>query len=84
MCGLCCQMVGTSEIYKFLDRGDGVCTFYEEDTCKCSIYSFRPLKCNVDDFYEVYFKTKMSKNEFYEKNYEYCKRLKEMFGIKKV
>ena len=76
MCGLCCQMVGNSEMYSFLDRGDGVCTFYEENTHKCSIYYFRPLKCNVDAFYDMYFKLRMSREEFYEKNYECCEKIK--------
>ena len=77
MCGLCCQRVGCSDIYRYLDRGDGVCWYYEDLTHKCSIYSTRPLICNVEVFYEKYMKSKMRKEEFFALNYEACDTLKE-------
>ncbi len=76
MCGLCCQRVGLSDIYKHLDRGDGVCRYYEDETHKCSIYDRRPIICNVETFYEKYMKTKMSKDDFFELNYAVCRKLK--------
>lgn len=76
-CGLCCMNLKKSEIYSDLDRGDGVCKFFDEKTRLCSIYSERPLKCNVDEMYETYFKSKLSKEVYYELNYNACKKLKE-------
>ena len=76
-CGLCCMNISKSEIYSDLDRGDGVCKYFEEETKLCSIYSERPLKCNIDKMYEVYFKGTISKSEYYKLNYNACKKLKE-------
>ena len=76
MCGLCCQRVGLSDVYKHFDRGDGVCRYYDDETHKCSIYASRPIICNVEAFYEKYMKTKMKKEEFFELNYTACKNLK--------
>ena len=70
-------MVGSSSIYRHLDRGDGVCRFYADETHKCSIYATRPLLCNVDAYYDKYVRGKMSRNEFYELNYDRCRKLKE-------
>ena len=75
-CGLCCQRVGLSQIYKHLDRGDGVCRYYEDATHRCSIYDKRPVICNVELFYEKFMKQKMSKEEFFTLNYTVCQQLK--------
>lgn len=82
MCGLCCQKVGTSPIYKNLDRGDGICRYYEEVTHRCSVYAQRPLICNVEDFYSTYLVGKLTKEEFYIQNYAMCNRLKQDFKEK--
>ena len=74
-CGACCSIVGKSEIYSDLDRGDGKCRYFDEKTKLCTIYENRPLKCNVDKIYDVYFKEKMTKKEYYDLNYEACKKL---------
>lgn len=76
MCGLCCKSVGTSDIYKHFDRGDGTCRYYEDDTRKCSIYAERPLICNVEGYYLEKLQDKMTKEEFFELNYQACARLK--------
>jgi len=76
MCGICCQSVSLSKTYKHLDRGDGTCRFYEEDTHRCSIYSSRPLICNIEAYYEAELKGKLDKTEYFEMNYEVCRRLK--------
>jgi len=77
MCGLCCQNIGLSDTYRNLDRGDGVCKYYEFATHKCSIYHERPLLCNVDAYYDKYMANKMSRQEFHELNYETCRKLRE-------
>ena len=75
-CGLCCQNVGRLDLYSDLDRGDGVCRHYDEKTKLCTIYTTRPLKCNVDAMYNAFFYQTMSRNAFYKLNYEACKELK--------
>lgn len=75
-CGLCCMNVGTSELYSDLDRGDGVCRYFEDSTKLCSIYKNRPDRCNVDRMYELHFSKGMSKDEYYELNYQACSDLK--------
>lgn len=83
MCGLCCQQVGRSEIYKHLDRGDGICKYYQTETHKCSIYLQRPIICNVDAYYEKYLKGVCSKREYYKKNQYACEELKRRFAERK-
>ncbi len=79
-CGLCCMQIGSSSLYDGLDRGDGICIFFDEEVRICKVYDNRPLQCNVDKVYETYFKEKMSQEEFYELNYKICKKLKENYG----
>lgn len=73
-CGQCCRHINLSEIYKDLDRGDGICKYLHGNLC--SIYENRPLKCRIDECYEKYFADSISKNEFYEMNRSVCEFLK--------
>lgn len=73
-CGECCRHLNNSELYKQLDRGDGVCKYLEGD--KCSIYENRPLLCNVEKSYFVFFKEQYSLEEYYQLNYRACDKLK--------
>lgn len=75
-CGLCCKSVGTSSIYADLDRGDGTCRFFQDETNLCSIYYNRPLRCNIEGYYEKYLKDIMTKEEFFQLNYAACNNLK--------
>lgn len=77
MCGLCCQNLRRSELYSFLDRGDGVCKYYDDVSHKCSIYNNRPLICNVEAYYEAYFRNIIDKTEYLKMNYSVCSKLKE-------
>ena len=79
-CGLCCQQVSTSEIYAGLDRGDGICRYYDDSTKLCSIYDSRPIICNVDKAYQEFFQDKMSMEEYYALNYKSCQTLKKKTG----
>jgi len=63
-----------SPLYKELDRGDGICRYLDGNLC--SIYQTRPLICRIDECYDLYFKDKITKQEFYELNYQMCKKLK--------
>lgn len=75
-CGLCCTQVGDSPIYRALDRGDGVCMYLDRAAKLCTIYECRPVLCNVDRAYSMYFAGEMSKEEYYVLNYGACKKLK--------
>lgn len=66
-----------SELYSDLDRGDGICLFFNMKTKLCTIYNDRPEKCNIDKMYIKYYKDKMSLKQYYELNYEACRRFKE-------
>ena len=45
-------------------------------TNRCLIYSKRPLVCNVDAYYEKYYASRMSREDFYLLNIEQCNDLK--------
>lgn len=74
-CGCCCRHLDRSELYKDLDRGDGVCKYLEDNIC--SIYETRPLICRVDDCYDRIFSELISKEEYYSLNEEACKILQD-------
>lgn len=69
-CGECCRHLKQSVLYSDLDRGDGVCRYLCGDLC--SIYYERPIKCRIDDGYEL-FKDKYTLEEYYEENYKVCR-----------
>ena len=75
-CGCCCRNLDKNPLYAQLDRGDGVCVYLEGDLC--GIYNDRPLICRIDDCYDRFFSSVMSKEEYYRVNREACKKLKEM------
>lgn len=65
-----------SELYSDLDRGDGICKYFDTDSKLCIIYDERPDKCNVDKTYEKLFKDKMTIEQYYQMNYVACDALK--------
>lgn len=75
-CGLCCMNLEKSSIYAEFDRGDGVCYFFDKNSKLCTIYENRPLLCNVDEMYEKFFRKEMTKEEYYDLNYESCENIK--------
>lgn len=76
-CGLCCMNLKGSALYNDLDRGDGICIYFDYNKKLCKIYETRPDKCNIDKMYEKYYRNKISKEKFYQLNYEACEYLKE-------
>lgn len=76
-CGLCCMNIGGSPLFEDLDRGDGVCKYYDDASKLCTIYEERPVKCNVDLAYGLYFTEVMPIDEFYELNYAVCRELRQ-------
>lgn len=73
-CGHCCRHLANSEVYKELDRGDGVCKYLDGNLC--SIYDDRPDICNIDKAYELYFKDDISKEDYLKFNHDACLILK--------
>ena len=73
-CGICCRNLKKSNLYKDLDRGDGVCRYLENNLC--TIYDTRPILCRIDESYKIYFEKIMNKEDYYKLNYEACKILK--------
>lgn len=69
-----------SELFSDLDRGDGICRYFDVTSKLCSIYENRPDKCNVDKMYEKCYKDKIFIEEYYKLNYEACNRLKKVFA----
>lgn len=70
--------VDKSPIYAELDRGDGTCRYFDDDSKLCDIYENRPLLCNVDEMYKRFFKDEIPIEEYYKLNYESCKNIKKM------
>ena len=58
-------------MYQDLDRGDGVCKYFDVSTKLCTIYKERPLKCRVEEGYDVYFKD-IPYTEYLEQTYAGC------------
>lgn len=79
-CGQCCCNINKNSLYKELDNGEGVCIHYNKVTRLCNIYEQRPILCRIDDAYELYFKTSLSKEKYYELNYEACRKLRKLNG----
>lgn len=73
-CGECCRNIGALEFLSDLDNGVGICKYLDGN--KCSIYEERPIVCRVDECYELYYKGKCRREEFYEINYSICEMLK--------
>lgn len=73
-CGMCCRNVDKSPVYKELDDGTGKCRYLDGNLC--GIYENRPLLCRIDESYKVFFKDKMTLEEYYRLNYEVCQKLK--------
>ncbi|MFC4299733.1 MAG: YkgJ family cysteine cluster protein [Castellaniella sp.] len=74
-CGKCCEHVGNLAATADLDRGDGVCKFYEQTTRQCRIYDQRPDICRVDRQYALHYQPLMSWEAFVALNTRGCKTL---------
>lgn len=77
-CGACCRNIDKSIYFAALDKGNGVCINLDENTNLCKIYEQRPLLCNINEAYEVYFKKIMSLDEYYTENRRACEYLRSL------
>lgn len=74
-CGLCCRHIDRVPQLAEFDLGNGTCRHLKGNLC--DIYDHRPEICQVDHMYEVYFKDKYTKEEFYKLNEEVCHLLQQ-------
>lgn len=72
-CGECCRHLDRSELYRELDRGDGVCRYLKGNLC--SIYENRPLLCRIDESYDKFFSEIYTRDEYYRLNEQGCEIL---------
>ena len=79
-CGFCCQSLAGVELLKDLDRGDGICRYFDAKTRLCTIYDVRPILCRVDECYELYFSASMTREEYEQINHASCNELKRRFS----
>ena len=75
-CGKCCRHLKGSEVYKELDRGDGVCKYLSGNLC--SIYDERPLICRVDECYDAVYSEIYTREEYYRLNKEACEYIQKL------
>lgn len=73
-CGECCRNLDKSPIYSELDRGNGTCRYLIGNLC--SVYEERPMLCRIDESYDLLFKDRITRDEFYELNHSFCIKLK--------
>lgn len=80
-CGACCLTAGGR--FGLPDRGDGVCSNYNEKTKKCNIYENRPEVCKMNKFYLKVKKYIPFMNEkwFYKLNTRACHVLIDKHGL---
>ncbi|WP_037586064.1 YkgJ family cysteine cluster protein [Stenoxybacter acetivorans] len=74
-CGQCCRHVHFSNETIYLNRGDGVCRYFDEASNLCTIYAQRPLICRVEDYYRIHYLKQYSWEQFIELNLTVCKTL---------
>lgn len=77
-CGACCRLVSLAPETQFLDRGDGACRHYDDQTRLCTIYDTRPLVCQVDKQYRLNYQQQYSWQAFIEVNRIACQQLEKM------
>ncbi|MGL4866246.1 YkgJ family cysteine cluster protein [Cetobacterium sp.] len=75
-CGLCCKNLNLNPIYDSLHYGDGVCRYLDLNSNLCKIYKKRPIFCNIEKSYYLFFDKIYTTEEFYKLNYEMCLKLK--------
>jgi hypothetical protein len=55
------------------DEGNGTCRYLQNNLC--GIYANRPLICNIEKMYQVYFMDILTEEEFINMNTQACKKL---------
>jgi Fe-S-cluster containining protein len=71
MCGECCRRIGVAGLLLEFQVDDGTCMHLTGDNC-CDIYASRPIFCRVDEMYDQFFASEMTREAFYATNKELC------------
>jgi len=79
-CGACCRSILLSAQTKWLDRGDGVCRYFDENKSICTVYENRPDVCNVRTMYDRYYKFRFNWPDFVAINQEACVKIISIFS----
>lgn len=74
-CGACCKSIRLSTLTDWLDRGDGVCKYFDDTHNTCTIYENRPEVCNVRIMYDKHYKNSFVWSEFVTVNQKACEEL---------
>lgn len=74
-CGACCRHVHLAKETLFLNRGDGCCQHYDDNSKQCLIYADRPSICRVDEQYLLNYQSLITWEAFVEVNVQACKKL---------
>lgn len=74
-CGLCCQQVRRSNLTTHLDRGDGICQYFDANSNGCTIYDQRPEICRIEKQFIINYADQYSWAEFVDLNLQVCKQL---------
>ncbi|MCX7067888.1 MAG: YkgJ family cysteine cluster protein [Methylococcales bacterium] len=74
-CGACCKSIRLSTQTEWLDRGDGVCRYFDDQQNTCTIYENRPEICNVRVMYEKHYQSQFNWSEFVLVNQKACDAL---------
>lgn len=80
-CGQCCKNVDKSDETKFLDRGDGTCRNFNDESRLCNIYEDRPLVCRVEDYYKANLADTYEWEDFVQINLDVCQILSKNLTI---
>lgn len=83
VCGECCRRVDHADETRWLDRGDGLCRYFDEKLMLCSIYDVRPAICNIEVMYNSRYSGNMTKLDFYRLNAECCNLMQENSNVDK-
>lgn len=70
-CGWCCQNLDNNEMYSLLDRGDGICKWFNIKHNNCTIYHTRPEICNIEKMYHSNFSA-IDYDEYINLNIQVC------------
>lgn len=74
-CGACCKSILLSTQTDWLDRGDGVCKYFDDSQNTCTIYETRPEICNVRVMYEKHYRKQFNWSEFVVVNQKSCEAI---------
>lgn len=82
-CGACCRhlkLFGAAYAW-LVDDGTGACRYFDAATNLCTIYPVRPLICNMEVGYHLFF-SHIPPEDFIRQNQAACRLLKKLSGAR--